>query len=170
MAQKSFKFRMQTILDHKLDLEEKEKEKLGKILGELERAKAYKVMLQRRRAQSSQELKDKQRAGGINVNELRFYTHYLKKLDNDIVEATLAIEQLKAREREQRQALLEAAMERKKYEKIKEKHKEEFEAEQADKERKLIDELATIKFARRVQEEQAKQEAFERGEITEEDL
>lgn len=170
MAQKSFKFRMQTILDHKLDLEEKEKEKLGKILAELERAKAYKQMLQQRRVQASQELKAKQRAGGIDVNELRRYTYYLKKLDNDIVEATLAIEQIKARERQQRQALLEAAMERKKYEKIKEKHQEEFEAEQAEKERKLIDELATVKFARRAQEEQAKQEALERGEITEADL
>ncbi len=170
MAQKSFKFRMQTILDHKLDLEEKEKEKLGKILAELERARQYKAMLQQKRAQASQELKDKQKAGGINVNELRFYTYYLKKLDNDIVEATLAIEQLKAREREQRQALLMAAMERKKYEKIKEKHKEEFDAEQAEIERKLIDELATIKFARRIQEDQAQQEAFERGEISGEDL
>lgn len=170
MAQKSFKFRMQTILDHKFDLEEKEKEKLGKILAELERAKAYREMLIQKRAQASQELKDKQKAGGIDVGQLRFYTYFLKKLDNDIIQAALAIEQIKARERMQRQALLNASMERKKYEKIKEKHKEEFDAEEADKERKLIDELATIKFARRQMEETEKREAFEQGLIGEADL
>lgn len=170
MAQKSFKFRLQTILEYKMDLEEKEKEKLGKILAELQKAIAYKEYLQEKRVQATKELKEKQKAGGINVTELKFYTHYLKKLDRDIVEATLMIEQIKAQERLQRKALLEAAKERKKYDKLKEKHKEIFDQEQEEKERKLIDELATIKFARRIMEDQVKQEELERGEITEDEM
>jgi flagellar FliJ protein len=152
MAQKTFKFRLQSILDYKKDLEEKEKEKLAKILAEMAKAVSYRDFLKQRRAQSNQELKDKQRSGGVDVNQLRFYTNYLKKLDNDIIQVTLLIEKIKVLEREQRKALLEAAKERKKYEKVKEKHQEVFEAEMADAERKLIDELATIKFARKILE------------------
>lgn len=162
MAQKSFKFRLQTILDYKKDMEEKEKEKLAKILAELQRAIEHREYLRQLRIKASWELKEKQKAGGLDIGELRFYTHYLKKLDNDIIEAELMIEEIKAREREQRKALLEAAKERKKYEKVKEKHKEEFEAEMAEKERKLIDELATVKFARRIINQQ---EAAENGDL-----
>lgn len=158
MAQKTFKFKLQNVLDYKKDLEDKEKEKLARILAELEKAIAYKQMLEQKRVQAKVELKEKQKAGGIDVNQLRFYTNYLKKLDRDILQAAMLIEQIKAREREQRLALLEAVKERKKYEKVKEKHKEEFDAEEADKERKLIDELATIKAARRRMDEKEEEE------------
>lgn len=170
MAQKSFKFRLQTILNYKQDIEDQEKEKLAKILAELEQAISYKHHLEMQKDQARLELREKQKAGGIDVGSLRFYTNYLKKIDNDIIEATLNIERIRFREKEQRQALLKAAQDRQAYEKLKEKHKEEFEAEEAEKERKLIDELATIKFARKQMEEQQMQEAFERGEISEEDL
>jgi flagellar protein FliJ len=153
MSPKSFKFKLQSILDYKQDLEDKEKEKLAKILQELEQAKNYKRMLEQRKVQAQSELREKQREGGVDVNQLRFYTNYLKKLDNDIQYAALLIEQIKAREREQRQALLKAAQERQTYEKLKEKHKEQFDEEEAEKERKLIDEMATIGFARRQMEE-----------------
>lgn len=164
MGQKSFKFRLQTILDYKKDLEDQEKEKLAKILAKIEEAIAYKHHLQVTRQNATVELKEKQRAGGIDVNQLRFYTNYLKKLDNDIVQAELEIQKLRAMEKKQREALLEAAKQRQVYEKLKEKHKEEFDEEQAEIERKLIDELATIKFARKImQENQEKEEQEEAG-------
>lgn len=162
MAQKTFKFRLQTILDYKQDLEDKEKEKLAKILAELEQAIIYKKQLEQKRVQAKIEMKEKQKAGGVDVDTLRFYTNYLKKLDNDIIQATLNIETIKMKEKKQREALLKAAQERKTYEKLKEKHKEEFEAEEAEKERKLIDELATIKAARKnLAEKEAEEEGIE---------
>ncbi len=170
MARKTFKFRLQSILDYKQDMEDKEKEKLAKILAELDKAIKYKAFLEQKREQAKLELKEKQKKGGVDVNQLRFYTNYLKKLDNDIVQATIQIEKIKVKEREQRQALLKAAQERQVYEKLKEKHRQQFEEEEAEKERKLIDELATIKFARKIMEQHEIEEALERGEITEEDL
>jgi flagellar protein FliJ len=161
MSPKSFKFRLQSILDYKQDLEDKEKEKLAKILQELEQAKNYKRMLEQRKVQAQAELKEKQKVGGIDVNQLKFYTNYLKKLDKDILYTAVMIEQIKAREREQRQALLKAAQERQTYEKLKEKHKEEFDEEEAEIERKLIDEMATIGFARRQIEERQENEEQE---------
>lgn len=166
---KSFKFRLQTILDHKQDLEDKEKEKLAKVLQRLQQARDYLARLEHKREVTRLELKEKQRAGQLNINELQIYNQFLKKLDQDIINARLMIEQIKAEEREQRQALLQAAQERMTFEKLKEKHKEQYDEEEAEKERKLIDELATIKFARRQQEEQQKREAIERGEMVEED-
>jgi len=165
---KSFKFRMQSILDHKQDLEDKEKEKLAKILQRLDQAQKYLAGLEYKKEVTRLELKEKQRAGELDINTLRIYNQYLKKLDQDILNTKLLIEQIKAEEREQRQNLLKAAQERQTFEKLKEKHREQFDAEVAEKERKLIDELATIKFARKRMEEQQKQEAIARGEIDEE--
>ena len=164
---KSFKFRMQSILDHKQDLEDREKEKLAKVIQRLEQAKAYLANMEKKQELTQIELKEKQRAGELNINELRIYNAFLKKLAQDILNARLMIEQIKAEEREQRQLLLKAAQDRQAFEKLKEKHKEVFDAEEEDKERKLIDELATIKFARRQQEEQQRAEALEMGEFVE---
>lgn len=170
MAQKSFKFKLQSVLDYKQDLEDKEKEKLAKILQELDQAIKHRDFLLQKREQARLELKDKQKKGDVNVNELRFYTNYLKKLDQDIVQANINIETIRAREKEQRQVLLEAAKQRKIYEKLKEKHKEQFEEEIAQAERKLIDEMATVKFARKQQAELEMREAIERGEMSWEDI
>lgn len=158
---------MQSILDHRQDLEDKEKEKLGKVLQKLEEAKQFLMALEQKRIDTAQELKDKQKQGGVDVNELMRFNRFLKKLDQDILNARLMIEQIKAEEREQRARLLKAAQDRQAFEKIKEKHKEEFDAEEADKERKLIDELASIKFARRIMEENEKAQAEENGEAVE---
>lgn len=156
---KSFKFSMQTILEHKQDLEDKEKEKLAKILQKLQQAKDYLASLERKRESTKLELREKQKAGALNINELKIYNQFLKKLDRDIIDTRLLIEQIKAEEREQRKALLKAAQDRQAFEKLKEKKKEEFDQEEAEVERKLIDELATIQFARAQQEEQRIQEA-----------
>ena len=102
---------MQSILDHKQDLEDKEKEKLAKILQRLHQAKKYLANLERKRDQTRIELKEKQRAGELNINELKIYNQFLKKLDNDIINVKLMIEQIKAEEREQRKNLLKAAQE-----------------------------------------------------------
>ena len=83
MSPKSFKFKLQTILEYKQDLEDKEKEKLAKILQELEQALEYKRMLEELKAKAQAELKEKQSVGGIDVNQLRFYTNYLKKIKNE---------------------------------------------------------------------------------------
>jgi ribosomal protein L15 len=77
----------------------------------------------------------------------------------------MIIEQIKLKEAEQRMALLKAAQERQAYEKLKEKHKEEYDELEAEEERKLIDELATIKFARRMQEEAIEREVEEREKL-----
>lgn len=163
---KSFKFRMQSILDHKQDLEDKEKEKLAKVIQRLEQAKTYLANLEKKRELTQIELKEKQRAGELNINELRIYNAFLKKLAQDIINVMLMIEQIKAEERAQRMVLLKAAQDRQAFEKLREKHKAVFDAEEDEKERKLIDELATIKFARRQQEEQQLAEAREMGDYS----
>ncbi len=158
---------MQSILDHKQDLEDKEKEKLAKILQRLEQAKQYLVNLEHKRDVTRFELKEKQRAGELDIIKLKIYNQYLKKLDSDIINVKLMIEQIKVEEREQRQNLLKAAQERQTFEKLKEKHREQFLAEEAEKERKFIDDLTTIKFARKQMEERRKEEAIAHGEYDE---
>lgn len=164
---KSFKFRMQTILDHKQDLEDKEKEKLAKILQRLEQANQYLANLEYKKEVTRLELKEKQRAGELDIISLQIYNQFLKKLDHEVLNVKLMIEQIKAEEREQRQNLLKAAQERQTFEKLKEKHHEQFKAEEAEKERKLIDDLTTIKFARKRMEEQQREEAIAHGDYDE---
>ena len=148
MAGKKFKYKMQSILNIKEKLEEEEKDKLGRLLFEKANEEAVLAQLRARKANSQQEMKDKQRQGAMDVEELKRYDAHLKKMEFLIENQILRIKELDVRIEKQRQAVIKATQERKIFEKLKEKHKERFMMEQELEERKFIDELAISRYQR----------------------
>lgn len=148
MAQKKFVYRLQKILEFKEKKEEEEKEKLAKLMDQLEHEKRVKAQLEQKLMEVQQVLRQKQAAGTLNVEELRFYPGHIKNIKNQIRNQELRLQELAIRIKEQRNALMKAAQERQVYQKHKEKCQEEWQAEMDRAEAIMLDELATINFAR----------------------
>jgi flagellar protein FliJ len=147
MGRKRFRFKLQSVLELKIKLEDEEKRKLADLIALQAREEQVLYQLQQQRAAMILEFKEKQ-CGGINVTELQMYSYTIEKLKNDIINQQLRLREIAIRIEEQRQRLIEATQEKKIYEKLKEKQQEAWLAEEEYEEKKLIDELATIKFAR----------------------
>ncbi len=148
MAQAKFRYRLQKILEIKIKAEDDEKEKLAKLLAQVEHEKQVKAQLQAKLAAVRVELKERQQNGTLDIQGLRFFPQHIRYLENQIVNQDLRLKELDIRVAEQRQNLLKAAQERKTYEKHKESSREAWMAEQDAAEAKMLDELATLKFAR----------------------
>lgn len=148
MGQKRFKYRLEKVLEFKRKKEDDEKEKLAKLLQQEEHERQVKAQLEARLAGVRVELRDKQRNGTLDVNELRFYPQHIKHLENMIVNQELRLKELAIRIMEQRMNLMRAAQERQTYEKHKENSQEQWQAEVDAEEAKMLDELATLKYAR----------------------
>ncbi|MBI2266781.1 MAG: flagellar export protein FliJ [Armatimonadetes bacterium] len=146
MPPRSFRFKLQTVLNYKVEMEEEEQRKLAEILDRQGKERAVLAGLQSLKAQKNVELLQKQGAGKLNVGEIQMYRAHLKQLDVSIVNQEIKLQQIAFELEEQRKALLAAHQQVQIYEKLKEKNKEEFDAEIEAEERKLIDELATIRY------------------------
>ena len=145
---KGFKFKLQSVLDLKFDIEEEEKRKLADVMQLQEREEQKLMSMQARQAQLIAELKKKQGEGAINITELQMYARGIEKLKNDIIGQQLRLKEVAIMLDEQRKRLITATQERKIYEKLKEKQQQAFKEEEEYKEKLLIDELATLKYAK----------------------
>lgn len=148
MAAKKFVYRMQKILEFKEAKEEEEGKKLNALI-QLEAAERQKkAMLEQKLVETQGVLRDKQASGTLNVEELRFYPGHIKNIEAQIRNQELRLQELAIRIKEQRNALLKAAQERQVYQKHKEKCREEWQAEIDMAEAIMLDELATLNYAR----------------------
>lgn len=148
MAQPKFRYRLEKILELKRKKEDDEKERLAKLLAEEDKERQLKAQLEAQLASVRAELKERQRNGTLDINGLRFFPQHIKHLENLILNQELRLKELAIRILEQRQNLMRAAQERKTYEKHKETSQETWQAELDAEEAKMIDELATLKYAR----------------------
>lgn len=148
MAQKKFKYRLQKILEFKEKKEEEEKEKLAKLMEQQEYERQVKAQLEQKLVEIQAVLKQKQAAGTLDVEELRFYPGHIKNVKNQIRNQELRLQEIAIKIKEQRNALMKAAQERQVYQKHREKCQEEWQAEMDRQEAIMLDELATINFAR----------------------
>jgi len=148
VAQKKFKYRLQKILEFKEKKEEEEKEKLAKLMEQQEYERQVKAQLEQKLVEIQAVLKQKQAAGTLDVEELRFYPGHIKNVKNQIRNQELRLQEIAIKIKEQRNALMKAAQERQVYQKHREKCQEEWQAEMDRQEAIMLDELATINFAR----------------------
>lgn len=149
MAQPKFRYRLQKLLEIKIRKEEEEKEALAKLLAEEEHEREVKKQLEAKLVSVRIELKEKQQNGTLDMDGLRFFPQHIKYLENQIINQDLRLKELAIRIKEQRDNLMHAAQERKTYEKHKEGCQEAWLAEIDAKESQMIDELATLKYARK---------------------
>lgn len=149
MPAKKFVFRLQIVLEVKIKLEEEEKKRLGELIAWQKHEEQVLIGMENDRMGQEARLRNAQATGQyLQVDELQRINYYLKKLKEDIVAQKLKLEDIERQIEEQRQRLIKAAQERKTLEILKENQHNEWLAEVEEEERKVLDELATLKYAR----------------------
>lgn len=149
MKQKKFKFKLENILKLKQKKEDEEKEKLAQLFRKLEEEEEKLRKLQKEKADAVAYIKKKKSLGSLDIDELKMYQLHLEALEEKIENQKFYVEQAKKEVEKQRQVLIEATQERKTYDKLKEKQKTEFDKAAELEERKFIDEIATMRHARK---------------------
>lgn len=147
-ALKTFRFRLQQVLEYKERREEEEMRELARLKEIQRREEEYLAHLKHVKESKTLELVEKSAQGVLDVNEIQMYHRFLKKMERLIADQQIKLQQIAVEVEEQRLKLLEASKEKKIYEKLKEKHYEEFLREEEEEERKLVDEIATTGYAR----------------------
>lgn len=149
MPAKRFVFRLQTVLEIKIKKEEEEKKKLGDLIAWQKQEEAILVEMVSQEQSTRASLREKQATGQwIEVDELKRISWFLKKLASDIEAQKKKLIEIARRIEEQRDALLEAVKEKKTLETLKENQHNEWLREVEEEEAKVLDELATLKYAR----------------------
>lgn len=145
---KGFKFKLQSVLDIKIKEEDDEKRKFADVMQLQAREEQVLANMHRKRTGLIVELKTKQGAGGINIGELQMYSSAIERLKHEIISQELRLKEIALMLEEQRKRLIEATQQKKIYEKLKENQEKAFKEEEDYKEKLLIDELATLKYAK----------------------
>lgn len=149
MPPKRFVFRLQTVLEVKIKAEDEEKRKLAELIAWQKQEEAVLVQMEQDLLSNQNRIKDAQRTGKyLEVDELKRISYWIEKLKKDIIAQKAKLVEIARRIEAQREALIKAAQERKTLEMLKEQHYNEYMAEIEEEERKLLDELATLKYAR----------------------
>lgn len=157
MPPKRFRYRLEKVLELKRRREEEERDKLAQLRREQAQERQHKADREQELVNVHVELKTKRLSGALNINELRWFPQHIKNLEAKIKYHELRIQELEIKIEEQTQNLAKAMMERKAYEKHKEQSKAAFDAEIEAEEARLLDELATIKFARDMAKQQVEE-------------
>ncbi|NLD45622.1 MAG: flagellar export protein FliJ [Clostridiaceae bacterium] len=140
-----FVFRLQALLNVKVQIESSLKNELGKAIQELERQKGLLKHIEQEKEEYSEGI-SKKSSQGVCVAELREYNSYLFFLRDRI---KLKKEDIKAAQINvdiHREKLIKVVQERKMLEKLKEKKYELFLSEQNKEDQKRIDELVSFNY------------------------
>ena len=143
---KKFTFNLQSVLDHRLLLEDREQEKLLKIQQEIALAEAgrqrVRTEIHELRLQMAQP-----EPGEVHVEKVLQVARYVGKLEADVAALTRKLAQLEQEKRSQSQVFLEARRKREVLENLKDKNLNQYQRELSAMEQKLLDELSAVKFA-----------------------
>ena len=138
---------MQNILDVKLKLEDQAKSVYASAIGKLEEEKEKKRLLDQRKKDYESKLTSMMYEK-LQVMEIRQLEEAVEVIKYRIQEQMIAIKSAELRVEQARIALNVAMVERKTYEKLKEKEFEEFKLEVNAQEKKEIDELVSYTFSK----------------------
>jgi flagellar FliJ protein len=140
-----FRFGLQTLLQHREDVEEKERDELFR------RTYHYQVEFQRRNElamkfqETMRELSQK-RSENIPHRELDFFYKYLDRLTREIRESEKRLLKLQAEVQSQKEVAIEASKNKKTLATMRAKKKQEFIAALDSQEQKDVDELIITRY------------------------
>lgn len=140
-----FRFRLQKVLEYKQSIEEEKKLELGHAyrLRQQEAARLKRYQQQKEQALVSS------RTGKLDLVSLRQRQQYLDVMDRKIASQVKRLEAAEKRVSEKQVELRQAMQERKAFDRLKERQKQQFAYEFNRQQQKLLDEVATASFVRR---------------------
>jgi flagellar FliJ protein len=143
---KKFTFNLQSVLDHRVLLEEREQEKLLKIQQEIAFVEAHRQRLRNEIHELRLQMAQPE-PGEVHVEKVLQVTCYVGKLEADVAALSRRLAQLEQEQRSQSQVFLEARRKREVLENLKDKNLNQYQRELSAMEQKLLDDLAAGKFA-----------------------
>jgi flagellar export protein FliJ len=146
MPARSFRFRAQAALDLRLREEAQAQRDLARAQGDREAAR-QRLAAATGAAHDARVQVDAAAREARSVNELQWYRFWIVRLDHERNGHAAAVAARDAAVQRAAEALGEARRRRESLERFKTKARAAYDAAEADAERKLIDELATQRFA-----------------------
>ena len=140
-----FVFNMQGLLNIKEKLEEQSKTEYGKALNKLEKEKNILLNLENSKKQNIVNFRESINKG-VKPNYIKNINQFISLIDKKIEEQIENINKAEEIVEQKRLILLNAMKERKVFEALKEKEKENYFREELKKEQKIIDEIVSYKY------------------------
>jgi len=137
----SYSFKMEKVLEYRSSVEKNKVEDYAKINILLSEEKEHLDSLESEYTSNAQRK-------AMNVNEMKMHLLYREKLKNQLNSQKKKVDEIETKLEDARGNLIEARKDRKILEKLKEKDKEKFDAEQASREQKELDDLSIMKYAK----------------------
>lgn len=148
----AFKFKMDFLIKLRQRKEEEAMGRLAKRLASIRDLEEELAAVTERKARLIAELEEKMRARAISIPLLILYKEYDLKLVKDIAKLEEFLRLSRREEVKERAALTKASVDRKIMEKLKEKKKDEFVADQAYLAQNTLEEMAALAKSRRDRE------------------
>lgn len=142
-----FIFKLESLLNVKLKLEDKAKTEYGKANSDLQREKDLLNQLYEQKNQTIAHFKNSL-LENINPFETGIFNKFIKNIDGQIEKQNQNIENAEKIVEEKRIELVEAMKQRKIFETLKENKKEIFNKELLLNEQKVIDEIVSYKYSK----------------------
>ena len=143
---RKFVFNLETLLNHRIRLEEREKERLAWIHYRLENEQRNIERLQARHLEVREEL-GQLRLKNYDGGEVALYSAFLRRLDGDIEQAKSRLVGLKRDLEEQMAVWVERSKDKKVLEKLRGRKEREHDTAVEKLEQKTVDELVITQFA-----------------------
>jgi flagellar FliJ protein len=143
-----FKFKLQSVLDYRLNIEEKILNEFSELKRELDRQKAMLEELKSERESMVAGLR-KMQSQTIKAHDISSILVYVDRLRESEKQQKQVIQQIMEAVDKKRQELVEAVKNRKIMENLKDKQKEEYIKDVNDTEQKDSDEMSVLKFGGR---------------------
>lgn len=140
-----FSFKLQSLLNIKIQMEESLKNELGKATRKLEQEKNKLLLLEQENEECISTLKSKS-TSGITVSKIQEYNSYLSLLKDKIKIQKENINYAQSIVDKYREQLIKMMQEKEILQKLKEKKHEEYLQEQAKAEQRINDEIVSYKY------------------------
>ena len=145
---KRFVFNLETVLRHRMNLEEKERNELSRIRYEFQTEVNRRDDLRGRLRETSMEL-SRLRSENADIAEVTWYYPYLERLRHEIQLSDKRIVQLDGTLQAQMLVVIEATKKRKVLDSLKTRKHQEFTLAADRQEQKNIDEIVVTRYARK---------------------
>lgn len=144
----AFKFRLQTVLEHRRHLEDQAKARFARSLGAQRQAENHIAWLEDEHNRARSELQGKQ-VDGMPAPEFIMQNEYVTVLRLQSMREQARLPMLRAETERHRRKLVEATRERKVLEVLRDGHRARWEREQLLAEQRMLDEAAVNAHVRR---------------------
>lgn len=145
-----YRFKLEALLNHRRHQEESCQKELAESRRKLA-DEQEKLGLKRREKRENVQKLQKIQIESTNVSDIILYVNYIQQLSKEIENQTRRVQEATKKVNQKRKALVLVMQKRKILEKLKDKGWQSYQQKQMQGERKLMDELASIRHIREVQ-------------------